>query len=86
MGMQRGGYIMSRYTKEKYDEFGMRAKEFIEKNPEASRSRIASYAGVYAGTLDRIQEEYGFVMPKPMTPQEKRKASNWGTILGGLSK
>ena len=44
---------MSRYTKEKYDEFGTRAKEFIEKNPDASRSRISSYAGVYAGTLDR---------------------------------
>jgi hypothetical protein len=25
-------------------------------------------------------------MPKAMTPQQTRKASNWGTILGGLSK
>ena len=77
---------MTKYTKEKYDEFATRAKEFIEKNPDASRSRIAAYAGVYAGTLDRLQDSYDFVMPKPMTPQQKRKASNWGTILGGLSK
>ncbi len=52
----------------------------------ASRKRISDYAGVHAGALDRIQEEYGFVMPKPMNPQEKRKASSLGTILGGLSK
>ena len=77
---------MSRYTKEKYDEFGIRAKEFIEKNPDASRSRIASYAGVYAGTLDRIQKEYDFKMPKPMTPKQQRKSSNWGTMLGKLSE
>lgn len=77
---------MSKYTAERYLEFATRAKEFIEKNPDASRKRISDYAGVHAGALDRIQEEYGFVMPKPMNPQEKRKASSWGTILGGLSK
>jgi hypothetical protein len=25
-------------------------------------------------------------MPKALTPQQTRRASNWGTILGGLSK
>ena len=75
-----------KYTKEKYDEFGKRAKDFIEKNPDASRKRIADYAGVHAGALDRLSKDYGFVMPKAMTPQQTRRASNWGTILGGLSK
>ena len=63
-----------------------RAKEFIEKNPNASRKRIADYAGVSASTLDNISKASDFVMPKALTPQQTRKASNWGTILGGLSK
>ena len=77
---------MAQYTQEKYKEFAIRAKEFIEKNPDASRKRIADYAGVHAGALDRLSKDYGFVMPKAMNPQQTRKASNWGTILGGLSK
>lgn len=77
---------MSQYTQEKYKEFAMRAKEFIEKNPDASRKRVADYAGVHAGALDRLSKDYGFTMPKALTPQQARKASNWGTILGGLSK
>jgi hypothetical protein len=77
---------MSKYTKEKYDEFATRAKEFIAKNPDASRKRIADYAGVNAGALERLSKDYGFTMPKALTPQQARRASNWGTILGGLSK
>lgn len=77
---------MSKYAKEKYDEFAKRAKEFIEKNPDASRSRVASYAGVSAGTLDKLAKSYEFNMPKALTPQQARRASNWGTILGELSK
>jgi len=77
---------MSKYTAERYLEFATRAKEFIAKNPDASRKRIADYAGVHAGALDRLSKDYGFVMPKAMTPQQTRRASNWGTILGGLSK
>jgi hypothetical protein len=71
---------------EKYDEFAKRAKEFIEKNPDASRSRVASYAGVSAGTLDKLAKSYEFNMPKALTPQQARRTSNWGTILGELSK
>ncbi len=86
MGMQRGRYIMSQYTEEKYKEFALRAKDFIERNPKASRKRIADYAGVAAGTLMRLQDKYDFKMPEAMSPQQTRKSSNWGTILGGLSK
>jgi ABC-type nitrate/sulfonate/bicarbonate transport system substrate-binding protein len=63
-----------------------RAKEFIAKNPDASRKRVADYAGVSVTTLDKISETSDFTMPKALTPQQTRKASNWGTILGGLSK
>lgn len=77
---------MAQYTQEKYKEFAIRAKEFIAKNPDASRKRIADYAGVHAGALDRLSKDYDFVMPKALTPQQTRRASNWGTILGGLSK
>jgi hypothetical protein len=77
---------MAQYTQEKYKEFAMRAKEFIAKNPDASRKRVADYAGVHAGALDRLSKDYGFSMPKALTPQQTRRASNWGTILGRLSK
>ena len=38
-----------------------------------------------AGTLIRLQDKYDFKMPEAMSPQQTRKSSNWGTILGGLS-
>tara|TARA_R110002167_G_scaffold164850_2_gene361809 strand:- start:1311 stop:1580 length:270 start_codon:yes stop_codon:yes gene_type:complete len=63
-----------------------RAKEYIEKNPDASRKKIAEYSGVSASTLDKISETSDFTMPKPLTSKQTRKTHNWGTILGGLSK
>lgn len=63
-----------------------RAKEFIEKNPNASRKKIAEYSGVSASTLVNISKTSDFTMPKPLTAKQTRRASNWGTILGGLSK
>ena len=77
---------MAQYTQEKYKEFALRAKEFIAKNPDASRKRVADYAGVHAGALDRLSKDDGFTMPKALTPQQTRRASNWGTILGELIK
>ena len=62
-----------------------RAKEYIEKNPDASRKKIAEYSGVSASTLDKISETSDFTMPKALTSKQVRKSSNWGTILGGLS-
>ena len=62
-----------------------RAKQFIENNPDASRKKIAEYAGVSASTLDKISETNDFTMPKPLTSKQARKTHNWGTILGGLS-
>ena len=62
-----------------------RAKQYIEKNPNASRKKIAEYAGVSASTLDKISETNDFTMPKPLTSKQTRKTHNWGTILGGLS-
>jgi hypothetical protein len=63
-----------------------RAKEFIAKNPNASRKKVAEYAGVSASTLDNISKTSDFTMPKALNPQQTRRASNWGTILGELSK
>ena len=73
---------MSQYTKEKYEEFALRAKEFIERNPKASRKRIADYAGVSAGTLIRLQDKYDFKMPEAMSPQQTRKSSKLGNNTG----
>ena len=77
---------MTKYTQDKYKEFAMRAKEFIAKNPDASRKRISDYAGVHAGALDRLSKDKGITRHKALKPRQARRASNWGTILGGLSK
>ena len=77
---------MTQYKQEKYKEFAMRAKEFIAKNPTASRKRIADYAGVYTGTLERLQDQYDFKLPEPMNIKQKRKATNWNTMISSDKK
>ena len=50
-----------------------RAKEFMIKNPTASRSRVATYAGVAVVIL----ESWGLVLPKPLTAESKRMKTSW---------
>tara|TARA_R100000541_G_scaffold24643_2_gene34298 strand:- start:607 stop:852 length:246 start_codon:yes stop_codon:yes gene_type:complete len=50
-----------------------RAKEFMIKNPTASRSRVATYAGVAVVIL----ESWGVVLPKPLTAESKRMKTSW---------
>lgn len=50
-----------------------RAKEFMVKNPTASRSRVATYAGVTVAIL----ENWGVVLPKPLTTESKRRRTSW---------
>lgn len=73
------------YPQEKYDEFLERAIRFMKENPNASRAKIAIYAGVGIGVLERFEKEGKLKLPPVLTSKQARARSNWATSLGQLS-
>jgi len=74
----------SNYTQEELDVFKQRAIDFIEKHPDANRTRIANYAGVGISVLQKMEKAGAFKLPKPMNAKQVRKTHNWGDMLGSL--
>ena len=72
------------YREEEYAEFLSRAIEFMEKKPDASRARVANYAGVGLSVLERFEKEGKLTLPKPMTKKQARNKYNWADTLGKL--
>jgi glutathione synthase/RimK-type ligase-like ATP-grasp enzyme len=72
------------YREEEYDKFLARAIEFMEKKPDASRARVAMYAGVGLSVLERFEKEGKLTLPKPMTKKQARNKYNWADTLGKL--
>ena len=72
------------YREEEYAEFLSRAIEFMEKKPDASRARVAKYAGVGLNVLERFESEGKLTLPKPMTKKQARNKYNWADTLGKL--
>ena len=72
------------YKEEEYAEFLSRAIEFMEKKPDASRARIAKYAGVGLSVLERFESEGKLTLPKAMTKKQVRNKYNWADTLGKL--
>jgi hypothetical protein len=72
------------YREEEYAEFLSRAIEFMEKKPDASRARVANYAGVGLSVLERFEKEGKLTLPKPMTKKQVRNKYNWADTLGKL--
>jgi len=68
----------SNYTHEEEQNFIVRAKDFITRNPEANRTRISGYVGVGVGVLLRLEASGEFKLPKAMTTRQVRKKGNWG--------
>jgi hypothetical protein len=67
------------YSDEQLKTFEERAKDFIERKPEASRKRIADYAGVGIGVLERLEKNGNFKLPKAMTSKQIRRINkDWG--------
>ena len=60
------------YREEEYDKFLARAIEFMEKKPDASRARVAMYAGVGLSVLERFEKEGKLTLPKAMTKKQVR--------------
>jgi len=72
------------YREEEYDKFLARAIEFMEKKPDASRARVANYAGVGLSVLERFEKEGKLTLPKPMTKKQVRNKYNWADTLGKI--
>ena len=74
----------SHYSQEEQEEFLTRAIEFMKKKPDASRARVAMYAGVGLSVLERFEKEGKLTLPKPMTKKQARNKYNWADTLGKL--
>ena len=72
------------YREEEYDKFLARAIEFMEKKPDACRTRIAKYAGVGLSVLERFEREGKLTLPKPMTKKQINNKYKWQNTLGKL--
>ena len=72
------------YREEEYAEFLSRAIEFMEKKPDASRARVAKYAGVGLNVLERFESEGKLTLPKPMTKKQVRNKYKWMDTLGKI--
>jgi glutathione synthase/RimK-type ligase-like ATP-grasp enzyme len=72
------------YREEEYNEFLARALEFMKKKPDASRARVAMYAGVGISVLERFESEGKLTLPKPMTTKQVKNKYKWQNTLGKL--
>jgi hypothetical protein len=72
------------YREEEYNEFLARAIEFMKKKPDASRARVAMYAGVGISVLERFEREGKLTLPKPMTKKQVKSKYKWQNTLGKL--
>ena len=71
----------SHYSEKEQEEFVTRAIEFMKKNPDASRARVAKYSGVGVSFLERMEEQGKLVLPKVMTKKQIRSSSFWTQSL-----
>jgi hypothetical protein len=65
------------YKEEEYEKFLARAIEFMKKKPDASRARVAMYAGVGISVLERFESEGKLTLPKPMTKKQVNNKYKW---------
>ena len=56
----------------------------MEKKPDASRARVAKYAGVGLNVLERFESEGKLKLPKPMTSKQIRNKYKWTDVLGKM--
>ena len=75
----------NKYTQDQYNEFLERAIRFMKENPNASRAKVALYAGVGVAVLERFEKEGRLKLPPVMTSKQARKQSPWAKTLGQLS-
>ena len=65
------------FTEEEQQALLDRANEFMIKRPEASRTRVAKYAGCATTILERWEGEGLLQLPEVMTKKQMRNRYNW---------
>jgi len=71
--------MANKYTHEEEEVFIKRAKEFIERKPEASRKKVADYSGVGIAVLERLEKNSSLKLPKAKTLKQIRRINkDWG--------
>ncbi len=70
------------YTKEEKEKIIERAKDYMQRKPDAARTKVATYAGIALSVLIRWSEEDDFAIPEPITNKQRLKRTPWkGTVL-----
>jgi len=70
------------YSTEEKEKIINRAKEYMQRKPDAPRTKVATYAGVGLSVLIKWAKENGFVIPEPITSKQRMAKTPWrGTIV-----
>jgi hypothetical protein len=70
------------YSTEEREKIINRAKEYMQRKPDAPRTKVATYAGVGLSVLIRWAKEDDFVIPEPITSKQRMEKTPWkGTII-----
>ena len=62
------------YSTEEKEVIINRAKDYMQRKPDAPRTKVATYAGVAISVL----ENWGVELPKPITAKQRMKKTPWG--------
>ena len=61
------------YTEEEKTKIIERALDYMKKNPNTTRNKVAVYAGVAVSVLER----WGIELPKPITAKQRMGKTPW---------
>ena len=61
------------YTKEEKTKIIERALDYMKRNPNTTRNKVAVYAGVAVSVLER----WGIELPKPITVKQRMNKTPW---------
>ena len=61
------------YTKEEKTKIIERALDYMKRNPNTTRNKVAVYAGVAVSVLER----WGIELPKPITAKQRMGKTPW---------
>jgi len=65
------------YTDEQEQVFLDRAHEYLAKNPDTTRGKLATYSGVSVSVLERLENDGKITLPPKLTIKEARATSPW---------
>ena len=61
------------YTEEEKKKIIERAEDYMNRKPDTTRNKVATYAGVAISVL----EKWGVVLPEPITAKQRMRKTSW---------